>query len=488
MKSYTRQGCFYSLILFLSTLVFATRAADITAFNKAYSQHQQLISEKKYQKALPLAQQSYELAKAIFDPLNSNRLIVTDNYALNLQMTHNVTMARAVFIELLALYQQKYGKHAIELLPLLTDITTLNTQLKDDIDEDETKEYAIRRYKLYLRHYSDDFIKQFADPQLPTTRHAKNTAGKLASHFDKDFAIYESDHWSIIYPPKELKFVKNKMAKLMEKTYHNNISFLVSMGLRNKPLKEKMTAVYFENREDYISYIKAITGDSYGSKNSGGIFYHKARSIFLFGYGKGKNSKVKRPKVHTVVHEVSHQVLYATGFQSIHYVQPRWLTEGLAASFEYNTGKLSFGPHTNNYAFRRVFPIKKRVEDSSLISLKDLVTFDGDDEAFNSAQNQSDIYALGTMLVRFLYTYYPDEFKTYLKILSKSRTTLYERAKFGRNVRLKQFKKAFGQPELMQDQFSAFIAKVIKETDVAYAEYKAKKRVKRKSQKNETSA
>lgn len=480
---------FINLLLSLSLLVTCISHAKSTvnndsnllAFKKAFTEHQQLISENKYQEALPLAQKSYEFAKGLFPPLDSKRLSVTDNFALNLQVTNHFDQARVIFIELLGLYEQKYGKHGAELLPLLTDITALNTQLKDDVDADEAKGYAVRRYKLYLRHHSDEFVEQFADQELTTTIHAKNTVAKLERHFDKTFDIYESDHWSIIYPPNKLKFVENKMAKLMERTYNNNISFLVSLGLRNKPIDEKMTAVYFATRDDYRSYINSITGDAYVAKASGGMYFPKARAMFVFGYDNKKQGKKKRPKAHTVAHEASHQVLYKTGFHSIHYVQPRWLKEGAAVGFEYHKLKKPFGPHTDNYAFRRVLPIKKALKNGSLISLADLVTFDGDDEDFESSMNQSDIYALGSMLVRFLYTYYPDEFKSYLTILSKSRTTVYERAKFGKNVRLKQFKKAFGSPEAMQEQFSGFIEQVIKKADLDYVKYKADKEAKKKA-------
>ncbi|WP_170252861.1 DUF1570 domain-containing protein [Colwellia echini] len=499
MNKLKRLHLFYKVIYGVLLLIFSSnvaysegnRTANIADFNSVFSQHQQLVAQQKYQAALPLAKQSYLLAKTNFEPLSNNRLVATDNYALNLQVTNNPVLARAVFIELLGLYELKYGKHALELLPILNDITALNTELAESpikslansVDADEAKNYAIRQYKLYLRYNSDDFVKQFADPKLPTTIHAENTLEKLESHLDKDFAIYESDHWSIIYPPEELTYVQDDMSKLMEQTYTNNISFLVAMGLRNKPIDEKMTAVYFSNQADYVSYITAITGDSYAANASGGIYSPSARAIFVFDKHYGKSKKRKRPPEQTIAHEVSHQVLYATGFNALTYVQPRWLIEGTAASFEYHNSEESFGPHTSNYAFRRVLPVKKRFENNSLISLEELIGFDGDDEDFESAYNQSDIYALGAMLVRFLYTYYPDEFKDYLTILSKSRSVL-----FGKNVRLKQFRKAFGEPEAMQAQFSAYIAQVIAETDIAYAEVQALKKAKKKKEKQEKSA
>ena len=401
--------------------------------------------------------------------------MATDNYALNLQVTENLVKAHTIFKELLSLYEMKYGKHGEELLPILSDITALEQKQVNGVSEEEAKANAIRRYKLYLRHNSDEFVEQFEDKDLPTTQHAINAQKKASKYFKEPFHIYETEHWSIIYSTSNKKYIKNKVAKVMETTYRNNISFLVALGLRNKPIEEKMTAVILASKDDYSRYYRSITGDKYGSNNSSSTYIFKEKAIFMFERGVNKKGKNLKVNAKTIVHSVSAQVMHKTGLRSLDVKYSRWFTAGLSASFEYNNIKKPFGPHTNNYAFRRVLPIKKRFNDGSLITLKQLVTFDGSDEEFSNESNQSDIYALGSILIRFLYTYYPAEFKEYLTIIAKSRTTKYERAKSGRNLRLKQFTKAFGDPEAMQADFSIFIEKVIEETDVAYIEAKKRK-------------
>ena len=458
--------------------------AQLVELNKAFSQHQKLINSGDYQEALIFAERSYQLAKEKLAMTAPQRLMATDNYALNLQMTEDLAKAHSIFKELLSLYEMAYGKHAKELLPILADIGNLEQKLIDVVGKDEAKATAIRRYKLYLRHNSDDFVAQFADKKLPTTQHAINTQKKVSKHFDKSFNLYETDHWSIIYSTDKKKYIKNKMAKLMETTYQNNISFLVALGLRNKPIEEKMTAVIFESKDDYSRYIFAITGDKYAAKNSGGIYVYKAKAIFMFERGENKKGKVLKVNTKTVAHEVSHQVMHKTGLQSLRVIYPRWFTEGLAASFEFNDIKKSFGPHTNNYAFRRVLTLKRSFNEGSLITLKNLVSFDGDDEKLKNKQNQTDVYALGSMLVRFLYQKHPDELKAYLTIIANSRTARYERAKSGKNIRLKQFTKAFGDPDLMQASFTKFTENVIAETDIAYAAYKKRKQEKSEKKKS----
>ena len=479
------------LLLFKTTLLFillsmnqVSAANTNQQFNDAFKNYSNFITQGKYLEALPYAQKSYELSKENFKPSDKNRLTAVDNYALTLKAVNQLSLSRTIFLELLTLSDDKYGKHSQELLPLLADINALNKQLVAEVDADEAKALAIRQYKLYLRHHSDEVVGKFVEKDLPTTMHTKNTHKKVSEHLDKTFGIYETKHWSIIYPTKELKFVKKKMAKAIESTYTNNLSFLVSLGLRNKPIEEKMTAVYFKSKSDYKSYITTITGDKYAAGNSTSIYSPKARSIFMYARGKNKKGKEKHVSPQSLTHIVSDQVFAVTGFKSPYVIYPRWFTKGVSASFESHNRKLPFGPHTNNYSFKRVFPIKKQVQEDSLISLKQLITFDGDDEDFKNAGNQKDVYAVGHLLIRFLYAHYPDELKDYLNIIAKSRTVKFERAKFGKNIRLKQFTKAFGNPEELQYEFTIFAKNMMEETDELYVENKKRKAAKKKKKKN----
>lgn len=478
MKFFPKIKSLFTLLI-ITSIHISCFAASISDFNEAYKTHNNLVNEGKFEEALPFAKKSYQLSKELFEPLSNTRLVAIDNYALNLQATQQLASARKVFLELLNSYESKYGKHAKELMQLLNDITAINAQLTNEVDAEEAKAIAIRKYKLYLRHNSDTVVSQFVDKNLSTTMHASNTLNKVKSHFEKPFSIYESEHWSIIYPTDKLDFVKNKMAKLMERTYQNNISFLVALGLRNKPVDEKMTAVYMGSKADYASYIKAITGDSYAASNSGGLYNFKARAFFVFDRGTDKKGKEKHASPQSVVHEVSHQVLFESGFQSKYVVYPRWFTEGMAVSFEHSAKKKSYGPHTTNYSYRRAKQVKRHIEDESLITMRQLITFDGDEEAFDNALNQSDVYALGSMLIRFLYTFYPDEFKEYLAIIAKSRTAKYERAKFGKKVRLKQFSRAFRDPDELQSGFETFINKIINQSEADYKAYKKQRATKK---------
>lgn len=463
------------LLLFLCVTVTsnATELSPKSEFNAAYQKYSEYITQKKYSEALPYAKKSYELSKKLFEKKNPNRIACTDNYAVNLMTLDKNNEAKTIFTELLALYETLYGKHGFELQPILNDLVSVSKSIPELQETDELKELKIRQYKLHLRHNSHDFIEKFAQDTLETTQHTKNIRNKINGIFDREFDIYETEHWSIIHHKSQNKQI-NKIAKTMEATYRSSLSFLVAFNLRNKPIKQKMTAVYFQSKEDYATYVSRW-GDKKMATKSGGVYSPNDRAIFFYDRTIKKNGKSQLVKPTTVMHEATHQVMYAFGIHSIHYLQPRWFKEGLAANFEAHDNSREFGPHTNNYSFKRSWQIEKALENGELAQLSQLITFDGDDEEFANSKNQASVYALGAMAVRFLYQYYPDEFKNYLNVLSKSRKTLYERPKRGSNIRLKQFKKAFGDPKLLDEPFAQYIDDVIIESNKLKKIYRRKK-------------
>ncbi|MBW8192586.1 DUF1570 domain-containing protein [Neiella marina] len=467
------------LVALLVLLPLGAKASQQADFNQAYKNYVAQIQQQHYAAALPFAKQAYELGQQLYPETDSGRLAMTDNYAVNLMVLDKNNEAASVFTELLRLTEIVYGSNAAQLQPILDDLVEVSR--KAGIDKEQIKALEVRRYKLYLRHNSWEFIEQFGQDELATTQHTKNLQSKLEGHFEQDFAIYESVHWSIVYHPDLSKQVA-KVAKLMEKTYNSSLSYLVALNLRNKPLDTKMTAVYLKSRADYISYVKKMTKDKYVANKSGGLFSFRARASFFYDRGLKDNGKPRYPSASLVVHESAHQVLYAFGLNSSQYVQPRWLKEGLAVAFEahdFKSGK--FGPHTNNYSFGRMTQVDKLINDYELMSLSELVTLDGDDEEFRNAGNQPAIYAVGSMAVRFFYEYYPEQFKDYLVILAKSRQHHNERANYGKNIRLKQFKQAFGDPAALDDAFKQYVYDTVTEADTRRVEYKKQRKAKNKS-------
>lgn len=472
-KLYIQSICQLAL-LWVAWTVPVLAASPQAEFNSAYKSYMAEIEQQDFNAALPFAQKSYELSQKIFEPTDPSRLAITDNYGVNLMMLEQNAKAASIFSELLTLSEQTYGRHARELQPILDDLVEVSKKLEAP-DEARLKELEVRRYKLYLRHNSREFIEQFKQGELATTQHTKNTLAKLNRFFDEEFQIYETDHWSIIYHPKHRKGVK-KIAKAMEHTYESALSYLVALGLRNKPLETKQTTVYFPSKEHYARYMTKLTKDKYGANHSGGFYSPKARAAFFFDRGKNKSGKSLYASPRTVVHETAHQVFYAFGLHTTRYIQPRWLKEGVAVSFEpQSVKKGKYGPHTDNYSLMRMKVIHKLIKDDELISLSRLISFDGDDEKFSNASNQSAIYALGGLAVRFFYLYYPDEFKAYLAELAKESG---QGVAWGKKLRRRQFSKAFGQPESLDEEFETFVMQMTQDARQRVAQLKRERKQK----------
>ena len=362
-------------------------------------------------------------------------------------LTNQAEITKKALEDMLIQAEKSYGKHAEELLPILEKLVLITQKNSPK----ESKFYNIRRTKIYLRHNSSEFITQFKDINLPTTKHSKDTIKRVNKFFKRDFKLYESAHWSIIYHPNQEKRVIRKIVPHMEKTYDSALSFLISFGFRNKPLKKKMTAIYFQSREDYINYFSKFTPHDKLIKQSLGVYVQQLNTLGFFDHGEGK----KKVSPRTVSHESAHQIMFNAGLQLNPRNQPRWLFEGLASTFEPLDRKREFGPHTNNYSPKRMQQIIRLQTENAVPTLTDLVS--SSYKAEYNKKNSSSVYAMGSMLVNFLYQHYPDEFKEYLKILAKSKPTR------GGLDRKRMFSHAFGDPDVLQPAFEVFVIKSLSE-------------------------
>lgn len=357
--------------------------------------------------------------------------------------------------------EKVYGEHAEELLPILEKLVVITQK---DLPN-ESKNFNIRRTKIYLRHNSSAFVAQFKDTNLPTTRHSKKTLKQVNKFFKRDFTLYETKHWSIIHHSTQEEAVTKKIAPFMEKAYDSALSFLISFGYRNKPLKNKMTAIYFQSREDYIEFLSKFTFDKKLLKNSLGVYIDNINTLAFFDNAENK----KRVRRRTVLHEAAHQIMFNAGLQLNQVNQPRWLIEGLASSFEASNINLEFGPHTNNYGSKRLKQIIKLKNNNELPSINDIVSSSFKEE--NKIASSSKVYAMGSMLIRYLYRHHPDKFKAYLKIIAESERTRSS------NGKKRMFTRAFGDPENYESEFMAFV-------DNTLLEFKAKAKQKKQKKTN----
>lgn len=467
-----RTGLLLTSIFFSSLLSLTSLANDAkTAFKVAYRNYQAHFDAGDFEASLPYAKQTYELSSQLYELTSLNRLAAIENYALNLRVVDNNIMSQAVFIELLNAYEKKYGRHGVELLPVLGDLEEISLVLSDK----KAHDYKLRKSKLYLRHNSSEFVRQLNGEELSTTQHAKNMLSKVEKHLKRNFVLYESQHWSVIHHKDQTKQVK-KVAKVMEKSYQSVLSFLVAFNVRSTPIDKKMTAVYFGSRGEYASYLSTLTAKK-SAERSDGIYVTRAKTIFFFNRGFDDKGKVKMVRPSTVAHEVAHQIMFDAGLQTNAVNQPAWLVEGLASSFEFYDVKKEFGPHTENYSAGRIFQIQKIKDEGNAPSLESIVMLTAQAREDRTKAQVAAFYPYGSMLVRYLYDFYPEEFKKYFIILAKSKRSA------SASDRRKMFKKAFGDPLDHNKPFQEYVNSLVEEAVPAIEQYRRHRMEKKKRKK-----
>lgn len=357
--------------------------------------------------------------------------------------------------------EKKHGKHAEELLPILKRlvITTQNKNPK------LSKAYNIRRTRIHLRHNSAEFVANFVDFDLPITKHSKKMLSKMNKHFDRDFKIYNNKYWSVIYHESQEAQLAKKVIPLLEHSYDSALSFLISFGYRNKPLTKKMTAIYFQSKDDYKSFISKQTKQKVNDKSRA----HYFRKIDALGfYDVKKTEAIQTVPRWVLLNSSSFQVMVNAGLFNFHN-QPKWLTRGISTSFELMDKKRESGPHTNNYSPKRMNWITELQNQEALPSIDELVSASFKTE--NNPKNITRAYAMGSMLVRYLYKYHPEEFRSYLTILAKS-----DRSRASSD-RKRMFSKAFGAPESLQANFETFTNETLAEFNALKTEKELKETV-----------
>ena len=117
------------VVAMLSTfVVIADEAADLEAFNAAYSAYQEYADQKDFNRATPEAKVAYELSQQIFGLEHQNTASLAYNYGLALIEIEDEAEAKQILRETLSLYKAAYGKDSTELIPVLMDLGRVSAE------------------------------------------------------------------------------------------------------------------------------------------------------------------------------------------------------------------------------------------------------------------------------------------------------------------------------------------------------------------------
>lgn len=231
--------------------------------------------------------------------------------------------------------------------------------------------------------------------------------------------------------------------QLLERTVHAVHDFCEALGYRDIENVKRMSndrhlVIAFGNREDFVRFageydkINGLWLGGYFSPRPGHLVYHSAadhpnvrRVTSEIGEAdesagrldphrelRGEIDRfVIRADASVVVHEATHMLLHQIDVAPATSLQPMWLLEGLAGSFEPVEATRRFGPLRRENG--RTQDFRKLLEDDEVPALAELVSvaeFPKEPRAINRH------YAASAALCSWLARHRPKEFRRYIDV------------------------------------------------------------------------
>ncbi len=450
----TSKPLFTILLTFCLSWASATYANAPTDLVSMVNAYKAFIQQGKTKAALSLARKAYAMAEKDLSPTDTSYQIITHDLGRLLLKANKNQQAISLLTPLLEQQEQQFGKFDKNLIPTLKTLTEASRSIKSKL----YKTYSTRYQKLALRHYSDEYVKGFEKQPLKSTQQAKNLAKKLRKITGKNYQVTDAGKWDLIYNHNSDKDFA-PIIEQMQLSHRSSLGFLLAFGVASKPAKEKFKAVYFNDRDDYKAYLnsfKSVERSESAERSAGMYLRPPINSLILFNRLNGsesQNAKLAKEKrtLQTLRHEIAHQLFFNFGLHAKGVRYPRWLTEGLAETMEFEDQSVISGPQTTNINLTVLTRLQKKHSSIGLSPLRRIVSMSAKTEY--DRENTRDVYDMGSVVARFLYQHHPDKFLEYIVSFSKGRTV--ESAK-----RRAQFYRYLGDEEQLQTEFDAYLAEL----------------------------
>ncbi len=296
---------------------------------------------------------------------------------------------------------------------------------------------------------------------LPPMNH-EELGKSLIADLPKGFKTLCTENYVIAYKT-ELDYAK-WIGKLYEKRLISEFQKFAKSKLRYKLSDSKfpLAIVVFGSRPEYDRYAARELGATPGTMiaHYSQLTNRVAMYDLTFDVGGGVERKLDEvlkkpdaiPMVTTIIHEATHQLMFNRGMQVRLADAPLWLNEGIANWFETPNLKNNNGwtrpGLVNQLRLRQLgkyLPDRPANSIETLIANDDRFSFEGD-TAFNA-------YAESWALVHFLLKRKRNEFREYLKTVSKKRPGF----EVDDETRLKDFANHFGDLQKLDKAFMKYI-------------------------------
>jgi len=336
-------------------------------------------------------------------------------------------------------------------------------------------------------------LLQTYDQHVPLDEN-KGQADKLQTEFKdrfgRDFHTRFTRHFVVIYDTTEA--FTNQRAGALERAYDSFLFWFNMKKLRPEFLKERLVVILLKNRDDYLSYAKAVDGADLGW--SAGYYSQRTNRATFFddstapaeedvqkkidqlkAIAKDLSAQIDTARktgqtatassltakrntlnqqilmvtnkvdiavnqINTIktVHEACHQLAFNTGIQKRLVEYPLWLSEGLACAFEVEDRNGARGPGILNYG--RLNVIKTALKNTDTNGLLPLETIIGGSKPSYTDHDLAMFYAEGWALFHYLYKFERPGLEKYLTAFQQLRPLRV----LDKDQQIKLFKDAFG--------------------------------------------
>jgi len=447
-----------SLLICFSSIVLANGKLELEQAFTKFSKH---IKAGEFEAGLPYGQKVYQLSQTLFDDSHPSRMASAENYGFALKQLGKFSQAEVVFLDLLKQKEGKFGKHAKELITVVSDLSELT------LTKDKTTIYRQRYEKLYLRHHSSEFVSQLTSTNLKTDPFADEIKERLIKRLDADIKVHETPHWTLLMVGSSEKYA-TETGEMLEKIYKSMLSFRIALDIPPPKLKQKMLAVYFETLEQNRSFNRQKTKkyksgmvDVASHYSNGQVFVSRAKSISMPKWYPSAylplnlSKKEDAPPQWQVIQATGRYITWNNGLARKTQGKSPWLYWSLFSSFFHSDSSKEFGPHTDNYAAGSIKQIKKIIAKHSAPSVKIIVAPTKSWRQEGKRTTQFD-----PILLRYMYTYYPEQLAQFFIDASSMNTN-------GNNPSLRaRFEDAFGDIEQHEAPFSQFLRELIEDADI----------------------
>lgn len=260
--------------------------------------------------------------------------------------------------------------------------------------------------------------------------------------------------------------------QLLELVHDHFVNFFRNKGgFRFEPLRQPLVAVIYKDRQEYLTNIAKLAGDSLHW--SGGVYVQSTNRFYTYEQTldvpanreeqvnvdaarlSAAQSAVRERNVQMIVHEGVHQLAYNLGFHKRFSYNPKWLAEGMAMYFESGDPDSSMGwngaGRINEFQLQSFAKAYPRLREGFLHALV------VDDDAFMNASTNGEAYAAAWAVNYYLLRSKTRGYVRYLRLIADRPIKPYTA-----DERVEDFRKAFGKtPASIELDFRRFMAPLL---------------------------